>query len=164
MGIKNLSKLLQDRAPGCVRVQQLGSYLDRVVAIDASTALYQFLVSVRSQGADGSFELLTNEAGEVTSHLQGLLYRTIRLVEAGIQPVYVFDGKPPEMKSHELTKRKERRAQAEQSLKEAKEEDRKDDVAKYESRLVKVTTDHVNDAKRLLEAMGLPWVQAPCEA
>ena len=51
---------------------------------------------------------LTNEAGEVTSHLNGLFYRTIRMVEAGLKPVYVFDGKPPKMKSHELAKRKER--------------------------------------------------------
>ena len=30
------------------------------------------------------------------------------MVEAGLKPVYVFDGKPPKMKSHELAKRKER--------------------------------------------------------
>ena len=34
----------------------------------------------------------------------GLFYRTIRLVEHGIKPVYVFDGKPPEMKSDEVRK------------------------------------------------------------
>ena len=37
-----------------------------------------------------------------SSHLMGLFYRTIRLVEHGIKPVYVFDGKPPEMKSDEV--------------------------------------------------------------
>ena len=39
----------------------------------------------------------------------GTFYRTIRMLENGIKPVYVFDGKPPEMKSDELTKRTERR-------------------------------------------------------
>ena len=34
----------------------------------------------------------------------GMFYRTIRLVENGIKPVYVFDGKPPEMKSDEVSK------------------------------------------------------------
>ena len=33
----------------------------------------------------------------------GLFYRTIRMVENGIKPVYVFDGKPPDMKSGEVT-------------------------------------------------------------
>ena len=32
----------------------------------------------------------------------GMFYRTIRMVENGIKPVYVFDGKPPEMKSGEV--------------------------------------------------------------
>jgi len=29
----------------------------------------------------------------------GFFYRTIRIVENGIKPAYVFDGKPPELKS-----------------------------------------------------------------
>lgn len=36
------------------------------------------------------------------SHLMGMFYRTIRMVENGIKPVYVFDGKPPDMKSGEV--------------------------------------------------------------
>ena len=35
----------------------------------------------------------------VDSHLMGFFYRTIRMVENGIKPAYVFDGKPPELKS-----------------------------------------------------------------
>jgi len=29
----------------------------------------------------------------------GLFYRTQRIVENGIKPAYVFDGKPPDLKS-----------------------------------------------------------------
>ncbi len=43
---------------------------------------------------------LTNADGETTSHLMGTFYRTIRMVENGIKPVYVFDGKPPLLKVH----------------------------------------------------------------
>jgi len=32
----------------------------------------------------------------------GMFYRTIRMIENGIKPVYVFDGKPPDMKSGEV--------------------------------------------------------------
>ena len=35
----------------------------------------------------------------IDSHLMGFFYRTIRMVENGIKPAYVFDGKPPELKS-----------------------------------------------------------------
>lgn len=44
-----------------------------------------------------------NEAGEVTSHLQGMWYRTIKFIESGIKPVYVFDGKPPVLKSGQVS-------------------------------------------------------------
>lgn len=33
------------------------------------------------------------------SHLMGFFYRTIRMVDNGIKPCYVFDGKPPDLKS-----------------------------------------------------------------
>lgn len=56
-----------------------------------------------------------------SSHLMGTFYRTIRLVENGIKPVYVFDGKPPDMKSGELEKRAERREDAQKSLEAAEE-------------------------------------------
>ena len=29
----------------------------------------------------------------------GFFYRTIRIVENGIKPAYVFDGKPPDLKA-----------------------------------------------------------------
>lgn len=32
----------------------------------------------------------------------GMFYRTIRMLEHGIKPVYVFDGKPPQLKSAEV--------------------------------------------------------------
>ena len=66
------------------------NYFNRIVAVDASMTLYSFLIAIRS-GPEG--EVLHNEAGEVTSHLQGMFYRTIRMQEKGIKPVYVF-GQP----------------------------------------------------------------------
>lgn len=64
---------------------------------------------------------LVSVDGETTSHLMGTFYRTIRLVENGIKPVYVFDGKPPDLKAHQLTKRAERREEAEKELQKATE-------------------------------------------
>ena len=39
------------------------------------------------------------------SHLQGMFNRTVRCLESGMKPVYVFDGKPPQAKSEELSRR-----------------------------------------------------------
>ena len=66
----------------------------KTIAIDAYNALHQFLSIIRQR--DGT--PLKDASGEVTSHLTGLLYRTANLVERGIKPIYVFDGKPHHLK------------------------------------------------------------------
>lgn len=159
MGIHGLAKLIADAAPGAIRENDIKSYFGRKVAIDASMSIYQFLIAVR-QGAD----MLQNEEGETTSHLMGMFYRTIRMVENGIKPVYVFDGKPPQLKSGELAKRTERRAEAEKQLEEAKEAGEDENVEKFSKRLVKVTKQHTDECKKLLTLMGIPYVEAPGEA
>lgn len=121
--------------------------------------LYQFLIAVRYEGMQ-----LTSVDGETTSHLMGTFYRTIKLVEKGIKPVYVFDGKPPDMKSGELVKRAERREEAQKSLDKATEAGDQADMDKFNRRLVKVTKEHNNEAKELLKLMGVPYIEAASEA
>ena len=94
MGILGLSKLIADVAPAAIKENEIKNYFGRKVAIDASMSLYQFLIAVRQDGG----AMLTTEDGSTTSHLMGMFYRTIRMVDNGIKPVYVFDGKPPTMK------------------------------------------------------------------
>ena len=65
--IKQLTKLINDNCPGAVKEGTLGDLNGRKIAIDASMAIYQFLVAVRSAGEGGGASAqLTNEAGEVT--------------------------------------------------------------------------------------------------
>ncbi|XP_015586773.1 flap endonuclease 1 [Cephus cinctus] len=159
MGILGLSKLIADIAPASIKERELKHYFGRKIAIDASMCLYQFLIAVRSEGAQ-----LTSVDGETTSHLMGTFYRTIRLVEQGLKPVYVFDGKPPNLKGGELTKRAERRDEAQKLLQAAEEAGNLEDINKFNRRLVKVTKQHGEEAKQLLKLMGIPYVDAPCEA
>ncbi|KAJ4721785.1 Flap endonuclease 1 [Melia azedarach] len=160
MGIKGLTKLLADNAPKAMKEQKFESYFGRKIAIDASMSIYQFLIVVGRTGT----EMLTNEAGEVTSHLQGMFTRTIRLLEAGMKPVYVFDGKPPDLKKQELAKRYSKRTDATEDLAEAVDAGNKEDIEKFSKRTVKVTKQHNDDCKRLLKLMGVPVVEAPSEA
>ncbi|XP_021898828.1 flap endonuclease 1 [Carica papaya] len=160
MGIKGLTKLLADNAPKAMKEQKFESYFGRKIAIDASMSIYQFLIVVGRSGT----EMLTNEAGEVTSHLQGMFTRTIRLLEAGMKPLYVFDGKPPDLKKQELAKRYSKRADATEDLADAVEIGNKEDIEKFSKRTVKVTQQHNEDCKRLLRLMGVPVIEAPSEA
>uniref|UniRef100_A0AAY4BCY5 XPG N-terminal domain-containing protein n=1 Tax=Denticeps clupeoides TaxID=299321 RepID=A0AAY4BCY5_9TELE len=97
MGIHGLAKLIADHAPTAIKEQDIKNFFGRKIAIDASMCIYQFLIAVRQDG-----NVLQNEDGETTSHLMGMFYRTIRMLESGIKPVYVFDGKPPQLKSGEV--------------------------------------------------------------
>lgn len=160
MGIKGLTKLLADNAPKSMKEQKFESYFGRKIAIDASMSIYQFLIVVGRTGT----EMLTNEAGEVTSHLQGMFSRTIRLLEAGLKPVYVFDGKPPDLKKQELAKRYSKRADATDDLNKAIETGNQEDIEKFSKRTVKVTKQHNDDCKKLLKLMGVPVIEAPSEA
>ena len=99
---------------------------------------------------------MTSVDGETTSHLMGTFYRTIRMMENGIKPVYVFDGKPPEMKSGELAKRSEKREEAQKALEKATEAGDAADMEKFNRRLVRVTKQHNAEAKELLALMGVP--------
>ncbi|KAJ6650146.1 Flap endonuclease 1, partial [Pseudolycoriella hygida] len=159
MGILGLSKLVADVAPFAIKENEIKNYFGRKIAIDASMCLYQFLIAVRAEGAQ-----LTSVEGETTSHLMGTFYRTIRLLEHGIKPIYVFDGKPPDMKAGELTKRAERREEAQKQLDKAVEAGDAADMEKFNRRLVRVTKQHNEEAKELLKLMGVPYINAPCEA
>ena len=162
MGIHGLSKVIADQAPRALKEYTLQQLFNRKVAIDASTSIYQFLIAVRSDSNGGS--QLTNAVGETTSHLMGMFYRTIRLVEAGLKPIYVFDGKAPGAKARELVKRGEKRQDATDGLVAAREAGNEEDMMKFSKRTVKVTRQHNEDCMKLLKLMGIPYVQAPGEA
>lgn len=122
-------------------------------------SIYSFLIAVRSDG-----QQLMNESGETTSHLMGMFYRTLRIVDNGIKPLYVFDGAPPKLKSGELARRYQRKQEATEGLEEAKETGTAEDVEKFSRRTVRVTKEHNAECQRLLKLMGVPYLVAPTEA
>ncbi|PRP82352.1 hypothetical protein PROFUN_10256 [Planoprotostelium fungivorum] len=165
MGIHGLQKLINDHAPGAITETEMKNLFNRKIAIDATMSLYQFLIAVRIGGeGQPAAANLTDESGETTSHLQGLFHRTIRMINNGVKPCYVFDGKPPDLKAEELAKRAAKREEAEKNGKEATEAGDTETIAKFAKRTVKVTRKHTEEAKRLLTLMGVPVVDSPTEA
>ncbi|CAF9920130.1 MAG: Elongation of fatty acids protein 2 [Heterodermia speciosa] len=164
MGIKQLFQIINENAPDAVKAGEIKNQFGRKVAIlsryYSSMSIYSFLIAVRSN--DG--QQLMNESGETTSHIMGMFYRTLRMVDNGIKPLYVFDGAPPKLKSGELAKRVARKAEANESHEEAKETGTAEEVEKFARRTVRVTREHNDECKRLLKLMGVPYIVAPTEA
>ena len=128
----------------------------RTVAIDAYNAIYQFLSVIRQP--DGT--PLKDGKGKVTSHLSGLLYRNVNLVESGILPAYVFDGVPSKLKLETIAERGEKRAKAEKEWKEAVERGDLQTAFSKATQSSRITNEIVESSRILLTYMGIPVVQA----
>ncbi|OAF71111.1 hypothetical protein A3Q56_01146, partial [Intoshia linei] len=158
MGIKGLTKLLRSIAPSAVKECKIENFFGYKVAIDASMSIYQFLVAVRS----GNDNLQMD--GETTSHLTGMFYRSIKLMEKGIKPIFVFDGKPPDIKENELIKRKVLKEKVTEDLKIAQEEGDMETAIKLSRRLVHIKPEYVDECRKLFSLLGVPYIDAPGEA
>jgi flap endonuclease-1 len=138
---------------------KLESFSNRVIAIDAYNAIYQFLASIR--GPDGM--QLTDSEGRITSHLSGLLYRNINFLSLGIKPVWVFDGKPPSLKTAEIERRRQIKKDATVKYEKAIAAGEMEEARKYAQQTTSMKDGMVKESKQLLEHFGIPYIDAPSE-
>lgn len=131
----------------------------KVIAIDAYNTIYQFLATIR--GITG--ELLTNNNGEVTSHLSGLFYRNVNLLAEDIKLIYIFDGEPSPLKSKEIDRRRQVKQDALNKYQEAITAGRFEDARKYGQATSVLTDKMVEESKMILALLGIPYIQAPSE-
>jgi flap endonuclease-1 len=133
---------------------------NKKLAIDASNVLFQFLSSIRQQ--DGT--PLMNSEGKTTSHLVGLFSRVPNMLQKGITPIFVFDGKAPDLKEKVREIRRANKAKAREKFLKAKSENDLDSSSKYAKQLSVLNNEMIQESKDLLTALGLPTVQAKSEA
>jgi len=132
---------------------------NKTVAIDSMNVLYQFLSSIRLR--DGS--PLTNSKGEITSTYNGVFYKTIHMLENNITPVWVFDGVAPVLKEKTREERRKIRQDDLDSYLEAKKKDDIEEMQKYAKRANFLDSTIVENSKKLLDLMGIPYINAPSE-
>ncbi|MDQ4057301.1 MAG: flap endonuclease-1 [Thermoproteota archaeon] len=143
-------------APTNITISELSN---KVVAVDAYNAIYQFLATIR--GPTG--ELLTDGKGDITSHLSGLFYRNVNLLAENIKLIYIFDGKPHPLKSKEIERRRQIKREASKRYDEAISEGRFEDARKYSQATSILTSQMVEESKKILTLLGIPCIQAPSE-
>ncbi|HIE41623.1 MAG TPA: flap endonuclease-1 [Candidatus Aenigmarchaeota archaeon] len=131
----------------------------RTLVVDSYNIIYQFLSSIRQP--DGT--PLMDSRGHITSHLSGLFYRTINLIERGLKLIFVFDGEPPDFKELEIKRRKKIREEAKEKWEEAIKEGKLEEAKKYAKMSSSVSEEIINESKLLLTYLGLPVIQAKSE-
>ena len=129
------------------------------LAVDGYNAVYQFLATIRQR--DG--QLFSDPEGRVTSHLMGVFYRTTSLLREGVLPVWVFDGKPPERKTGTIRQRIVAKEKAEEQWQEALAAGDLETARKKAAQTSRLTRPMVEELYQLLNALGVPSVQAPSE-
>ena len=134
------------------------------IAVDAFLTAYQFITSLRARGEGKDGTYLCDSNGRPVSHLMGFLDRSSALIEAGIDPVFIFDGRPHELKSDTLAGRKERREDARQKWEAAVEAEDWQAADKLGAQVVSYTREMVQETQQLLDLLGIAWIEAPMEA
>lgn len=159
MGIKGLCTYFKTHAsPRSIQQVSLRDLEHKTIAIDASIYIYKFLEDGR---------LLENMYTFVT-----------QLLDAGVTPLFVFDGKPGEEKKDICMARYHRKVQACEKFNELQtsfqaqcdsmtEEERDTWTAKMnrcKKRGMRIKARHLEQLKELVEGMGVYHCEAPSEA
>ena len=155
MGIKNLLQFLS-KYPDLIKEKTTNDFYGKKIAIDISLLIYQIVIGIRSSGSD-----LTNKKGDITSHIFGLFNKTLAFLEIGIIPIYVFDGKPSELKNKTLISRRKKKDKALEKLAKA---DNNIDRIRYFKRSFRITKEHLDQCRELLNTIGIPYIDAEEEA
>ncbi len=133
---------------------------NKIIAVDASQMLYQFLSSIRQP--DGTPLMDSNQ--NITSHLQGIITRVTNLMAQNIKLCFVFDGKAPLLKIKEQEEREYKKQLAEKKFQEAKEEQDEELMLRYSKQSIRLKKEMIDESKELIQYFGLPVIQAPSEA
>jgi flap endonuclease-1 len=160
MGIKNLQKLIDTKAPNAVKKVTTEQLKGLTLAIDTSLMVHQVVTAIRSNGTN-----FTDDEGNTTTHIVGIFNKVKWFLEHKITPIFVFDGKPPSIKMATLQERKERIDKAAKLIAEISDgEENEKEKIKLSQQTYVFTETHAKQIKELLTAIGVPWVDAPEEA
>lgn len=150
MGVNGLRKIISKYAPEVLEKKNFKDYNGTVQALDGVLALYKFCIA--------TIDTQYSKVG----HLFACFFKTLSMLRYGIMPVWVFDGKPPEIKQMTLDERRKNKDIAYSKLSD--EYLSSDDKKKLEKRTFTVTNKLVDDVKELLGLLGIPYIVAPGEA
>lgn len=156
MGIKGLFKVITENTSNCILEKDIRYYRGKIIAIDANLLLYKFVIAIRKSGSD-----LVDNNGKSTSHLYAIFIKTIKFLEFGIKPVYVFDGKPPKLKRNVLRNRRKIREIAKKNLEKTNNE--KEKIRNFK-KSVEISRYQISECKKLLDVLKIPYIDSPGEA
>ena len=146
MGIKSLTQIIRKECPNGIKHENLTSISGKKVAVDASLIIYQQLLR---------HQLLKNKKGEITNHITGLFYKLVNYLSHNIELIFIFDGRPPQLKRECIEERRKKASDAKDKMDACENGEAKD---KLEKTTLRLTKDMVDNVKRLLSYLGISYI------
>lgn len=190
MGIDNLQKFFDKNLSNDKCIQSINTKIleDKVVAIDISIYLYQFLCAIKNN----SVEIYSID-GQIITHIHAILNKVFGLIKKKIKPIFVFDGKPPTLKDDILNIRSKNKVVSEnkkiklikqskllklelnivpKSINDVKHQlklfkeykEILSSIKKMNKRTIGISKTQFKECKQLLELLGIPYLNAIEEA
>lgn len=135
-----------------VKQDEISGYF---VAVDASNWLYKYMTTTTRFT---STEDYTDENGNELPNLIGVPRGIRKFIKNNINPVFVFDGKPNELKAEEIQRRKDIREKAREKIDESDSEIEK---SKYQSRSQRLNDEIIDTTKIMFDYLDIPYMTAP---
>ena len=155
MGIKNLYKFIEKYCPKAITITNIKKYQNKIIAIDTNLLIYKIVYAIRKNG----YDIKNND--KIITHIHGLLLKFKSFKKYNITPVFVFDGKQPEIKYKELDKRKKIWLKMAEKYKTATTDE---DKKKYYYLKADITDKEIDDCFNLIKIFGYQIINSPEEA
>ena len=162
MGVRGLNKFItqvcNDNNINAIQHKKFEEYNNKIMVIDASQKIYSYGIAIRDSGEDK-----LSIDGRIINHLYAIIFYTKFLIKYKIKPLYVFDGKTPEVKNDVLIERKERKDNSYKKCDEIANTS-SDEYIKYFKRSYSLSDEQIKECQQLLNAFGIPYIEASGEA
>ena len=101
MGIDGLYKFINRNIPDVYYTININEIRGQSCIIDGMQHIYSQLIYMRSRGKE-----IINSNGKNISHIHGLINSLTYYFKNGIIPIFIFDGKAPDIKRKKIEERK----------------------------------------------------------
>ena len=147
MGVRCLNKYLMENCKNSIYKIELSTLKNKTIAIDISIYMHRF----KSEG----------------NLIEGIFSFNILLEKYGIIPIFIFDGKTPNIKLDTINERKQNRIIAKKKYDELLENKKSSDyhtLTKLKRDFIKITSQDICDVKKLLIMQNMYYINAEGEA
>lgn len=158
MGIKGLSKFIKTYAPSGIEEITTTDLYGMTICFDTSILLYQYVIALKGHG-----NAIINNAGIDVTHIHATLMKTFSILKKKMNPIFIIDGKPPEIKIDTLKNRLKIRQDATNKLNNTinLSDDHKNKLIKQS---IVITKDQMEECVQIFKLLGMPVIQAKQEA